>query len=145
MADNDEHGAAEPLGAPGAMTDLRSAVAALEHGTGLCPSGDGYRAMLFHFCSLRRLHEVGLLKTLERESSVSGRVSAPKWDPLQIRTEALYPHHCSAMKWGLDRRRPEPLSGAPFWHVFSKLGPFGTGVPLGCRLTSRSVLGGQPF
>ncbi len=41
-------------------------------GIGLCLSGGGYRAMLFHTGSLLRLHEVGLLPRLSRISSVSG-------------------------------------------------------------------------
>ena len=43
-----------------------------EPGIGLCLSGGGYRAMLFHVGSLWRLYETGLLKTVKRISSVSG-------------------------------------------------------------------------
>jgi len=39
---------------------------------GLCLSGGGYRAALFHLGALRRLNEVGLLATLDTISSVSG-------------------------------------------------------------------------
>jgi NTE family protein len=39
---------------------------------GLCLSGGGYRAMLFHLGTLWRLNEAGLLRTLDRISSVSG-------------------------------------------------------------------------
>ncbi len=39
---------------------------------GLCLSGGGYRAALFHLGALRRLNEVGLLSTLDTISSVSG-------------------------------------------------------------------------
>jgi NTE family protein len=39
---------------------------------GLCLSGGGYRAMLFHLGALWRLNETGLLKDIERISSVSG-------------------------------------------------------------------------
>lgn len=39
---------------------------------GLCLSGGGYRAMVFHVGSLRRLNEAGLLRKLTRVSSVSG-------------------------------------------------------------------------
>lgn len=39
---------------------------------GLCLSGGGYRAMLFHAGALWRLNEAGLLKGLKRISSVSG-------------------------------------------------------------------------
>lgn len=41
-------------------------------GRGLCLSGGGYRAMLFHVGSLWRLNEAGLLAKLDRISSVSG-------------------------------------------------------------------------
>jgi len=41
-------------------------------GIGLAISGGGYRAMLFHLGSFLRLFEVGLLKKLDRISSVSG-------------------------------------------------------------------------
>lgn len=41
-------------------------------GTGLCLSGGGYRAMLFHVGSLWRLNQAGFLPKLNRVSSVSG-------------------------------------------------------------------------
>ena len=41
-------------------------------GIALCLSGGGYRAMVFHLGTLWRLNEAGLLKTLNRVSSVSG-------------------------------------------------------------------------
>ena len=44
----------------------------LEDITGLCLSGGGYRAMLFHAGAIFRMNELGLLKTLARVSSVSG-------------------------------------------------------------------------
>lgn len=43
-----------------------------EAGIGLCLSGGGYRAMLFHLGCLWRLNEVGVLGTIKRISSVSG-------------------------------------------------------------------------
>lgn len=43
-----------------------------EDGTGLCLSGGGYRAMLFHLGALWRLNELGCLPTCARISSVSG-------------------------------------------------------------------------
>jgi len=44
----------------------------LDDGVGLCLSGGGYRAMLFHVGGLWRLNELGCLKKLDRISSVSG-------------------------------------------------------------------------
>lgn len=44
----------------------------LEDGIGLCLSGGGFRAMLFHLGAFIRLNEVGLLARLDRVASVSG-------------------------------------------------------------------------
>ena len=41
-------------------------------GTGLCMSGGGYRAMMFHVGVIWRLYESGVLKKIDRISSVSG-------------------------------------------------------------------------
>jgi len=41
-------------------------------GVGLCLSGGGYRAMIFHLGALWRLNELGWLERLDRISSVSG-------------------------------------------------------------------------
>jgi NTE family protein len=43
-----------------------------QEGIGLCLSGGGYRAMLFHLGALWRLNELGYLPKLSRVSSVSG-------------------------------------------------------------------------
>lgn len=43
-----------------------------EEGVGLCLSGGGYRAMLFHAGVLWRLNDLRYLRTLKRVSSVSG-------------------------------------------------------------------------
>jgi NTE family protein len=43
-----------------------------QDGIGLCLSGGGYRAMLFHVGALWRLNELGYLPKLSRVSSVSG-------------------------------------------------------------------------
>lgn len=58
-----------------------------EPGIGLCLSGGGYRAMLFHVGALWRLYETGVLKRANRVSSVSGGsitsgVLALKWSRL---------------------------------------------------------------
>lgn len=52
--------------------DTGSRVKQPEEGVGLCLSGGGYRAMLFHLGSLCRLNEFGYLQKLARISSVSG-------------------------------------------------------------------------
>lgn len=44
----------------------------LEDGIGLCLSGGGFRAMIFHLGALWRLNEFGLLPKIKRFSSVSG-------------------------------------------------------------------------
>jgi NTE family protein len=46
--------------------------AASRSGIGLCLSGGGYRAALFHLGSLRRLNEFGLVQKLRTVTSVSG-------------------------------------------------------------------------
>jgi NTE family protein len=68
-----------------------------EPGTGLCLSGGGYRAMVFHLGALWRLYEAGLLRDLKRISSVSGGsitsgLLALKWqklsfDPTRVRAD----------------------------------------------------------
>src|SRR5262245_16536254 len=47
-------------------------VDAPREGAGLCLSGGGYRAMLYHLGAIYRLNELGLLPSLQRISSVSG-------------------------------------------------------------------------
>ncbi len=60
----------EPVPAEAASPD--AAGAAERYDLGLCLSGGGYRAMLFHAGALCRLNEAGLLKKLDMVSSVSG-------------------------------------------------------------------------
>jgi len=60
-----------PVGQPGGLSDLHQR-GEPEAGLGLCLSGGGYRAMLFHVGALWRLYESGLLKKAKRVSSVSG-------------------------------------------------------------------------
>ena len=61
----------------------------LQKGIGLCLSGGGYRAMLFHLGALWRLNELGYLPKLARVSSVSGGsitagVLAMNWKELRF-------------------------------------------------------------
>ncbi len=51
--------------------DVRSGKKPLA-GMGLCLSGGGYRAMVFHLGTFIRLNEAGILRKLDRISSVSG-------------------------------------------------------------------------
>lgn len=71
----------------------------LEDGIGLCLSGGGYRAMVFHLGALIRLNEAALLPHISRISSVSGgSITAAylglRWKDLQIdqqgRAQALH-------------------------------------------------------
>jgi predicted acylesterase/phospholipase RssA len=60
-----------------------------EQGVGLCLSGGGYRAMLFHAGALWRLNEIGYLPKLSMISSVSGGSIAAaylgmKWKSFQF-------------------------------------------------------------
>src|SRR3954470_21847408 len=50
----------------------RSSAAGHRHGVGLCLSGGGYRAALFHLGALRRLDELGVLGQVRTISAVSG-------------------------------------------------------------------------
>lgn len=60
------------------MQDLQTFAAAQaertreREGIGLCLSGGGFRASLFHLGALRRLHELGVLQKVRTISSVSG-------------------------------------------------------------------------
>lgn len=68
MADETKN---DPEQTPFEVTDVLGG-AKLEDGIGICLSGGGFRAMLFHLGSLIRLNELGLLPTIDRVSSVSG-------------------------------------------------------------------------
>jgi NTE family protein len=68
----------------------------LEDGIGLCLSGGGYRAMLYHLGSLWRMNELGLLHPdkLKRVSSVSGgsitaAVLGMNWNQLAFNPEGI--------------------------------------------------------
>jgi NTE family protein len=83
-----------------AATDIQSLFAArgnedllgarkVEGGLGLCLSGGGYRAMLYHAGALLHLNELGLLGRLDEVSSVSGGsitsgVLATRWRSLDF-------------------------------------------------------------
>lgn len=58
--------------APVRLTVQDRNIEQLEEGVGLCLSGGGYRAMLFHLGALWRLNEAGVLHGMKRISSVSG-------------------------------------------------------------------------
>jgi len=66
----------------------------IAEGTGLCLSGGGYRAMVFHIGVVWRLYETGILKEIKRISSVSGgSITAVllglKWGKLSFDTARL--------------------------------------------------------
>ena len=58
---------------------------ALQPGAGLCLSGGGYRAMLFHAGGLLRLNELGWLKRLRHVAGVSGGAILAGWLGLRWR------------------------------------------------------------
>jgi NTE family protein len=81
-------------GQPGRLTELRTAGTPREAGIGLCFSGGGYRAMLFHVGTLWRLYDAGVLGTVKRISSVSGgSITAGllglRWGELSFRPAAV--------------------------------------------------------
>lgn len=61
------------------MPDDKSKKKQPERGIGLCLSGGGYRATLFHLGALWRLNEFGYLPKIERYSSVSGGSIIAGW------------------------------------------------------------------
>jgi NTE family protein len=62
----------EAIHQPVSVIDVNTDATKIEQGIALCLSGGGYRAMVFHLGPIIRLNEVGLLKKLNRVSSVSG-------------------------------------------------------------------------
>jgi NTE family protein len=68
---------------------------AQRHGIGLCLSGGGFRAALFHLGALRRLHELGILARVWTVSSVSGGSIAAA----HLATSAPWPIALSAKDW----------------------------------------------
>jgi NTE family protein len=96
-----------------------------EEGVGLCLSGGGYRAMLFHVGSLWRLAEAGVLAELARISSVSGgsitsAVLALAWD--ELREENFAPG-------ALERRVVNPVRGLAEKTIDVRAGLFGLITP----------------
>lgn len=77
-----DHAASVPVSLPEEST-LVSPQPSLE-GHGLCLSGGGFRAMLYHAGALWRLNEMGLLWDLSRISSVSGGSITAGWLACQI-------------------------------------------------------------
>lgn len=73
------------------------------HGIGLCLSGGGFRATLFHLGALRRLHELGVLAKLWTISSVSGGSIAAA----HLATRASWPIALSGAEW--EERIGAPL------------------------------------
>jgi NTE family protein len=71
------------------LDDVVSEPSVQRKGVGLCLSGGGYRAMLFHTGALWRLNEIGWLRKLDYVSSVSGGsiaagVLAKAWPKLRF-------------------------------------------------------------
>lgn len=82
--------------APVQITPDNQAATPLKDAIGLCLSGGGYRAMVFHLGALQRLNEVGYLGKLDRISSVSGGsitagVLALHWNQLGVTPGAPAP------------------------------------------------------
>ena len=96
-------------------------------GVGLCLSGGGYRAMLFHVGALKRLNDAGRLPTFDRISSVSG-------GSITAATLAL---HWSELRWhdgvatNLDALLTAPIRALAdhtldVWSVLKGASPFST-------------------
>ena len=87
----------ENAGSPVRVTPDDGADKALRDETGLCLSGGGYRAMMFHAGVLWRLNDAAYLASLHRISSVSGGsiaagVLALHWNALGINAGAPAPN-----------------------------------------------------
>jgi NTE family protein len=80
---------------------------AAEPGIGLCLSGGGYRAMVFHIGVLWRLYEAGVLTTVKRVSSVSGGSITAGVLALAWKHVAANPPRMDAF----DRHVVQPLRG----------------------------------
>lgn len=101
----------------------------LEDGIGICLSGGGFRAMLFHLGSLMRLNELGLLPAIDRFSSVSGGslaagILAAGWSDLGFNADGVatgFHDNVSVPLLKLARKRvdvPSILLGSlPFVHA----------------------------
>ena len=79
---------------PVELVDTGSKHPKAEPGIGLCLSGGGYRAMLFHVGVLWRLYETGILTRVTRISSVSGGsitagVLGLRWHELSFSSNSL--------------------------------------------------------
>lgn len=79
----------DELALPVTYLDSEDRQQPVEEGTGLCLSGGGYRAMLFHAGALWRIFEARKLSSLARISSVSGgsitaAVLAAGWGQLNV-------------------------------------------------------------
>lgn len=75
---------------------------------GLCLSGGGYRAMLFHLGALWRLNELGLLPALDRVSSVSGGsitagYLAFRWKDLIFNQQGIASNYIETVVSGIRR------------------------------------------
>jgi NTE family protein len=72
-------------------------------GLALCLSGGGYRAAIYHLGAMLRLHECGLLRRVERISSVSGGSIVAAWYASAIirqgagRNAVAYSNWCDAL------------------------------------------------
>ena len=86
--------AEDPAGTA-STNDIDFASADPAAGVGLCLSGGGYRAMLFHAGSLARLNEAGWLPKLTRVTSVSA-LPIVHANPALVVANAVKPSCCNA-------------------------------------------------
>jgi len=68
-------------------------------GLALCLSGGGYRAAIYHLGALLRLHETGLLRRVERISSVSGGSIVAAWLASRVMRDAAGSDAASYAAW----------------------------------------------
>lgn len=89
------------------MIPDRHALRSRRAGLALCLSGGGYRAAIYHLGAMLRLHEAGLLRRVERISSVSGGSIVAAWYASRIMRDGAGGDVASYAAWSesLDFRR----------------------------------------
>ena len=106
---------------------MRAARPKPPEGTGLCMSGGGYRAMLFHTGVLWRLNDMGMLPGLARISSVSGGsitagVLGLKWQRLEFGATGIASNFEAEVVGPIRRLADETVDA---WAIgFGALNPF---------------------
>jgi NTE family protein len=117
----------------------------LEDGIGLCLSGGGFRAMLFHLGAFYRLNELGLLSRLDRVASVSGGsiaagALAAAWSELEFGADGIavnFEAKVATPILALSRRRVDVLA------ILLGMLPFVNGASRAAAAYDKFLFGGK--